>query len=380
MKRSQIIVIVLLVIMLFVTLFNSFISSIFSRYSICLFVFLFGIISYFLLGFERNKSRFSKDVILSLIIYIIIYYISIYLLGLFIGFNRSVYSLDFTSIILNVMLSIISIILVEILRYIINSKIRSNYLLLGLSLLVFTMIDVTNTLKAVNYSDFYSVLKVVGLFVLPSLSKNLLCSYLSCKVGFKPCIVYRVFMDSFKYVLPIVVNFGSYIESIVYITLPIVIFIILFNKFSKIDNKNKIKISKSKGNKFVYYIGIIFIVIMVIFTSGYFKYQAVVIATGSMSPYINKGDVVIVEKLSDDDIKKLGIGDILVYNRDGKIIVHRIDRVFNSSDSVFFRTKGDNNNDSDAYLIEVDEVIGVCKKRIRYIGYPTVMLYEKMNS
>lgn len=382
MKRSQMIVIGLLTFMLFALLFNSFITKIFSRYSICVFIFLLDVIAYFLLGFEKNKSRYNKDIILSLIIYITIYYISIYLFGLFIGFSKNVYNFDFVSIINNIVPVIILIFVSEILRYIINSKIKDSYLLLGLSLIVFTMIDITFTLNATNFGDFYTVLKVIGLFVLPSLGKNFLFTYLSVKVGFKPNMVYRYLMDIPKYILPIIPNFGAYVESIIYIAFPILVFIIIYNNLKKVDRKvNKIiKSKKSKKTIITYYIIIPLLIITVALTSGYFKYQAIVVATGSMSPNINKGDIVVVKKLSDNEIRNLKIGDILVFNRENKIVVHRIYKIYSSGDEIFFKTKGDNNNAPDSYLIEIHEILGIVKLKVRYIGYPTVALYERINS
>ena len=382
MKRSQIIVIGLLTFMLFALLFNSFITKIFSRYSICVFIFLLDVIAYFLLGFEKNKSRYNKDIILSLIIYITIYYISIYLFGLFIGFSKNVYNFDFVSIINNIVPVIILIFVSEILRYIINSKIKDSYLLLGLSLIVFTMIDITFTLNATNFGDFYTVLKVIGLFVLPSLGKNFLFTFLSVKVGFKPNMVYRYLMDIPKYILPIIPNFGAYVESILYIAFPILVFIIIYNNLKKVDRKvNKIiKSKKSKKTIITYYIIIPLLIITVALTSGYFKYQAIVVATGSMSPNINKGDIVVVKKLSDNEIRNLKIGDILVFNRENKIVVHRIYKIYSSGDEIFFKTKGDNNNAPDSYLIEIHEILGIVKLKVRYIGYPTVALYERINS
>lgn len=379
MKRSQVIVIGMLIFMLMLLLFNSFITKIFSAYSICAFVLLLIIISYLLLGFEKVKSRYSKDIILSIIIYIAIYYIAIYLFGLFLGFNRNIYSLSIATILKNIIPIIFLIPLSEILRYILNTKIKNNYYLLGLSIIIFTLIDVTFTLRALNFKDFYLVLKIVGLFILPSLGKNFLLTYLSVKISFKPNIVYRYLMELPKYIVPIVPNFGNYVESIVYITFPILVFIIIYNKFRKVEKKNVIIKSKNnKKSKFIYYIIIIFLIMTVTLTSGYFKYQAIVIATGSMKPNINKGDVVITKKITDEDIEKLQLGDILVFNRDNKIIVHRIYKIYNSGNEIFFQTKGDNNNAPDGYLIETSEVIGVVKLNVRYIGYPTIALYDSI--
>ena len=380
MKRSQKIIIGLLSIMSLVLLINSFITKIFSRYSICAFISIVLIISYLLLGMEKEKSRYNKDIILSLLIYIAIYYITTYLFGLFIGFNKNVYSSNIILILKNIVPIIILIPLSELLRYIINSKIKDNYILLGLSIFVFTLIDTTITIQASSFKNFYDTLKVIGLFILPSLSKNYLLTYLTIKVSYKPNLVYRYLMELPRYILPIVTSFGVYIESIIYISFPIIVFIIIYNDFKKREKKNIILSSKFKKNtKFIYYIVTIILITIVSLTSGYFKYQAIVIATGSMTPNINKGDMVVIEKVAPKDAKKLKEGEVLAFKREDKIVVHRIYKIYTSGNEIFFKTKGDHNNAPDGYLTEAKEILGTVKFNIRYIGYPTVALYEKIN-
>ena len=380
MKRSQKIIIGLLSFMFLVLLINSFITKIFSRYSICAFIFIVLIISYLLLGMEKEKSRYNKDIILSLLIYIAIYYITTYLFGLFIGFNKNVYSSNIILILKNIVPIIILIPLSELLRYIINSKIKDNYILLGLSIFVFTLIDTTITIQVSSFKNFYDTLKVIGLFILPSLSKNYLLTYLTIKVSYKPNLVYRYLMELPRYILPIVTSFGVYIESVIYISFPIIVFIIIYNDFKKREKKNIILSSKFKKNtKFIYYIVTIILITVVSLTSGYFKYQAIVIATGSMTPNINKGDMVVIEKVAPKDAKKLKEGEVLAFKREDKIVVHRIYKIYTSGNEIFFKTKGDHNNAPDGYLTEAKEILGTVKFNIRYIGYPTVALYEKIN-
>lgn len=380
MKRSQKIIIGLLSFMFLVLLINSFITKIFSRYSICAFIFIVLIISYLLLGMEKEKSRYNKDIILSLLIYIAIYYITTYLFGLFIGFNKNVYSSNIILILKNIVPIIILIPLSELLRYIINSKIKDNYILLGLSIFVFTLIDTTITIQVSSFKNFYDTLKVIGLFILPSLSKNYLLTYLTIKISYKPNLVYRYLMELPRYILPIVTSFGVYIESVIYISFPIIVFIIIYNDFKKREKKNIILSSKFKKNtKFIYYIVTIILITIVSLTSGYFKYQAIVIATGSMTPNINKGDMVVIEKVAPKDAKKLKEGEVLAFKREDKIVVHRIYKIYTSGNEIFFKTKGDHNNAPDGYLTEAKEILGTVKFNIRYIGYPTVALYEKIN-
>ena len=187
-------------------------------------------------------------------------------------------------------------------------------------------------------------------------------------------------MELPRYILPIVTSFGVYIESVIYISFPIIVFIIIYNNFKKREKKNIILSSKFKKNtKFIYYIVTIILITIVSLTSGYFKYQAIVIATGSMTPNINKGDMVVIEKVAPKDAKKLKEGEVLAFKREDKIVVHRIYKIYTSGNEIFFKTKGDHNNAPDGYLTEAKEILGTVKFNIRYIGYPTVALYEKIN-
>jgi signal peptidase I len=74
---------------------------------------------------------------------------------------------------------------------------------------------------------------------------------------------------------------------------------------------------------------------MIYFYSGYFKYYAIAIASGSMNPQIKKGDIVVVnQRISNPEI-----GDVIAYRRDSVIVVHRIVKKINISDSYLYYTK-----------------------------------------
>ena len=50
------------------------------------------LISIGLLGYEKNRQLFTKDVLMTIIIYCILYYIIIYISGIWLGFLRSGYN------------------------------------------------------------------------------------------------------------------------------------------------------------------------------------------------------------------------------------------------------------------------------------------------
>ena len=130
---------------------------------------------------------------------------------------------------------------------------------------------------------------------------------------------------------------------------------------------------QSKKEFFLFIPLTIFSCVLIYVVSGYFRYYAIAIASGSMEPKISKGDVVIVDK----NYNEINVGDVLAYKNDGKVIVHRIYRVVKNNDEYFVYTKGDANNDYDKYKVTEDMFVGIVKIKIPLIGYPTVLLNER---
>lgn len=379
MKKSELKAIIIMVLSILLLLFNSFINKIFDRYSICLFVIVLFIVLFILFGFIKSKNRFFKDVVLNILADIIIYYIVSYLLGLVLKFTYSIYSFTFVNLIKNIVPVLIVIIFSELSRYIINQKFKSNKYVLALSLFLFFMIDTTLVYERIDFSSFNTSFNIISLLILPSFSINFLLTYLSTVVDYRVCILYRILMEIPVYILPFFTDFGVYIESIIKFVFPIIVFWRVYVSFMKLPINSILK-KQTKKNSFVYVIILVISFFIVLLTSGSFKYRLYVVATGSMIPNINKGDVVITKKLSDEEKNKLDVGRVIVFKQKGKIIVHRIFRTVASGKQIFFETKGDNNNSSDGYLIDISNIIGIADFRIPYIGYPTVLLNEKLNA
>lgn len=81
------------------------------------------------------------------------------------------------------------------------------------------------------------------------------------------------------------------------------------------------------------------------------------ILSNSMKPVFKRGDIVYIKSIEINNIK---IGDIIAYFHNGYIVVHRVIEIFEyQGENVRFRTKGDNNNASDAYYVSKDDIVGI---------------------
>ena len=79
-----------------------------------------------------------------------------------------------------------------------------------------------------------------------------------------------------------------------------------------------------------------------------------------MKPTLNEQDVVIVKGCKSDELK---LGDIITFNRQEEIISHRIIDIFKEENKLKIKTKGDNNEIEDNFILEEEDIIGkVCFK------------------
>ncbi len=95
----------------------------------------------------------------------------------------------------------------------------------------------------------------------------------------------------------------------------------------------------------------------------------VVVASGSMSPALEVGDLIIVKGVQPEEIK---IGDIIVFDPPREGIgrtVHRVKHIESTNGNFTFKTKGDANDIEDQYTVYPENIHGRLSYRIPYIGY-----------
>jgi len=177
----------------------------------------------------------------------------------------------------------------------------------------------------------------------------------------------------YGYVLPIIPNTGDYILSVIRFLFPLVI----YGRIKKFFNKEEdawLERNYTKKQILPLTVATLIIVFLVYFTSGYFRYYALAIASGSMSPQIKKGDVVVINQKYDD--KYLKKGQIIAYKYKDVIIVHRIVKIINKEGKNYYYTKGDKNSEIDNYVVYKENILGIVNKKIPYVGFPTIWLSQ----
>ena len=376
MKKGQVKLIGILCLLITVLIINC-VISIFNTITFVLFLMLLFLVLKYVVGFDKKNPLYKNNNMLYYILVITVFFMLFQLLlGFFFGFLQSSYKLTILNIMKNAFPVLITIVLIELSRYAVIRKGYKYKLIVFLLIIATILFDMTLSIHGFNMADHYELLKFILTICLTSLAKNIFLTYLSYLYGYKETIVYRLILELPLYILPLLPNLGLYLDIIINIIFPSILFLFIHITYKQ---KKNYKNMNRKLGKALYIIPTIVLIITITLTSGIFKYYALTIGSGSMSPNIEKGDIIIVDKLNDEEKHQIEVGEVLVFKHNDIVVVHRVIEIVENEGTKVFYTKGDFNNAPDNYSIAMQEIIGVSKIRIAYLGYPTVWISEFLN-
>ena len=373
MKKNEKRILLIEIIALLFLILNIFVKNILTENTIILFLLILFILSVILVGFEKEKTIEKRKVLKQVFFYTISFLIIIYGLGLIVGFLSTSYSLTLINIFKNSFPVFLILIIEELVRYNICKKGENNKLIIYISVVIFTFVDISMIISNYDLNDISNILKLSTLVVCPSVFKNVMLSDFSKKYGYEVCITYRLIMGLYIYIVPIFPNLNEYLESVIMSILPIFI-LILINMQFEIEKKEDIR-DKHIASKILSVIIILIVITTICLFSNLFPWWIAIVGSGSMTPTINVGDAIIVDKITKEEMAELKVGDILVFKVGKSMYTHRIINIDVKNDEYYISTKGDRKgNVVDDWTVKSNDVIGVVKFRIPYVGYPTVQL------
>ena len=322
----------------------------------------------------RNYHKeFSQTVFIISIIYFIIYYI----LGVIIGYSYNVYSTSFIGILRNIVVIVVPLLFRE--------EVRSRFLFLNKKKFGIFFITLLFIVLELFSSTFFTYSNNEELFInffsifLPIVLENILLTYLAF-IGIRSTVyAYFIPMLISRYFIPITLDVDWFFALLFQLILVVVIFYVSFNEYLW-KEKRIYSYKTNKTNSVIYLFGVVLIVSFGLFVAGVFKYRPVAILTYSMEPIFTRGDAVIVEKLDDEEKNKLKKGDIIQYQVDKTVVVHRIVKVKKEDNKKVYILKGDNNNAKDPKPVYMEQIMGKVLFSIPKVGYPSVWLSEFLHS
>lgn len=374
MKKSLKQLLTIQIFMLLVIITGFFYGSIFENNLEVLFLLVSFIALYSVFKIDLKNDYKYKQILKIVITCLLFYFVFIYVAGLFTGFAKTIYTFNFNNFIYNIIPTIIYIILMECIRTIYINKSNNNKIIIILSCIIFILYDSFSKYYLYDFKVSDELYEYIGLIVLTSIARNIFLTILCSKSNVINCVIYRIITEIYIFLVPIVPNFGPYINSVLEIALPLIIGLILIRPPIRILASPK----KSKYSRTLSVVITAILLLIVLLNSGFIKYQMFVIGSNSMNTYIYRGDVIIARRTNNKGIKNIKKGEILVFRYNNKIISHRVYKIIKRDNKLYFKTKGDNNDQVDDNIVKEKDIIGTVSFRIKYIGLPSIWLREAL--
>lgn len=329
-------------------------------------------------GFQKDKlTELKKGVLISGGILLLGFFSLYYGSGLFLGYLKSAYALNASSILHNILAIGVILISIETLRYVMINANKDSKLYRIIITSVICIFEIVFVVVGQNLANVEDLFKVFAQIVLPLIMKNYAMTYIVRYAGLRPTLLFRLVIDLYPYIVPIVPDVGDYVNAIVKTGLPLLFFIqsyrIVEDTIKGVEYDFKKPLLKKTDIPVV-----IFILVVSLLISGKFQYHLLSIGSQSMSPTIMKGDAVLLDK-GKTAIKNIKKNDIVAYNKNGIVIIHRVVEITNKKGKMLYKTKGDANNSIDRIDLTQKDIIGVVKIKFKYIGYPSVFITENFS-
>ena len=343
-----------------------------SSFILTVFWVLLCFLSLIMLKYPKDNSLYKKNANKMVIISIMATLLASYLLGFFVGFGKNGYISS-----LNVFIRSVSPVLFikisrEIIRYVIAKNSTFKKLPIIIITVIFTIIEIISAYTP--FMDAEHVFYFICITVLPCIAENILCSYLAYNFGLDTTLLYVIPYSVYPYVLPYIPTLGNYINSVLFILLPFMLYILTI-KIVRYQNKEKVSLKQNTKNLFTIPI-IVFLSALAILVSGFLRYKLIAIASDSMNPVFYRGDGIIYENIK--YIENVEVGDILVFQNSGRIITHRVLGIVDTPEGRIYKTKGDSNPTYDSFDVMEKDSIGIVRYVVKYVGFPTVWFNENI--
>lgn len=316
-------------------------------------------------------SIHSKQVLLIMTVTALVLVMVLYLSGLKFGFYKNPYGVNVINFFKFLLPVAAIIVFTEMIRAVLMAQgDKLVTVLIYLSTVVADMLIVSNIPGVTSFNRF---MDLIAGALFPALLSNLLYNYLSKRYGMYPNISYRLITTLYAYLFHVVPGISDSLLHFFKLLIPPVIFLFIDALYERkrryaLGNRSRLWVITSRILTVVVLIIMIGTVMLV---SNQFKYGSLVIATGSMTGELNKGDVVIFESYEKQPIIE---GQVIVFEQYGVLVVHRVIDIEIINGNARYYTKGDANEDNDVGYRTNAEIVGLANHKIPFIGFPTLWM------
>ena len=208
---------------------------------------------------------------------------------------------------------------------------------------------------------------------IPNLTVNLLATYIAFLGGFPASLTYMAIPAFFTWFSPILPNPPWEAQSMLTVIAATIGFIVLDAAVKPLQTKHFKRSLKKQKNQLSYWTAIALVGLVAVWSSsGLLGFTPTIIASGSMQPTLNTGDIAIIISIPTQTIK---IGDIIQYQTADAPVIHRVIDTYTEANSRWFITQGDANDAPDNPVNERN-VMGKVVFTIPQLGWVSIALKE----
>jgi len=370
MNRDKIKLYVLEILLLLVLFLALFVSNIFNRTVLAILLFVFAIITRIFIKRKKAASIYKKQVVWLMFGFSIIYIVVFYLMGLYFGYYKAPTTFGLATVIKFILPLATIIYSSELIRKtIIVQDSKLSKVLISISMVLIDLIVYSGVYDITNMDD---MLTVLGFIFFASIACNLLYNYITVRYSSTGVIIYRMITVLYIYLIPYIPDVYLFFRTFLRMLYPYIIYVVLDYTYSKTNYASQYK--DRKKNMIWSTVSLIITAIIIALISCQFRLGILVIGSGSMTGTIDKGDAIIYESYKNDS--KVKSGTVIVFEKDNIQIVHRVVDVISSGGTLRYYTKGDANKKIDDGYITSNDIHGIVKFKIPYIGYPSLWIRD----
>jgi signal peptidase len=334
-------------------------------------------------GTENIRLWFKKQVTTTALLTAALQISALIFAGLFTSFGRSPYAFTPTAIAINIVYFSAPIIAMEISRATIIKSCSKKRIFTGIALtaLLYTFITIP-LIRFTTQKTPAETIEFLGSELLPTLAQSLLATYLALLGGPVASIAYLWTLKAFEWLSPILPNPPWAMKALATTLVPVVGFLSVSDSVSPFKliqlgivgrAELRSRMGRAKKSSSLSWIAIAVTgVILVWGSTGLLGFQPSIIASGSMRPTLDVGDIAITVQTRPENIK---VGDVIQYWRQGDPapIIHRVIEINYTGGVTYITTKGDANTAPDEPIM-VTGTVGRLVFTIPKLGWVSIYL------
>jgi hypothetical protein len=325
-------------------------------------------IAYELYGYPKfNDTPVQVTVYKGIVAIMIIYFIVIYVLGIFSGYVKTTYSLSTFMI-------IISLIAMEIFRYILINANRDSDMFPFLTTLILIVLEIASVLDPNVLISTSSLVVYLATIVTPIVIRNILLTLYVQHVNIGIAIIYSIIVLQYRSIIPIVPNLGEFTYSYAEILLSFLVLTMSYRVIIK-NYEGYPMIGLKDGMSLFDFLLFFLFVVFGVLISGVTPIQMYVTENKIKNVSIEAGDAPIVIKGVNPF--KLQEKDIIMYQTDNdELKIYAINTLEiikpETANEVEVRKLYVLNEDNELYLLDNKRIKAKVLYNLKYVFKPSL--------